>query len=44
MKRLRTLAVVLPVYAVIVSWSLLAQGQGGNPQAPGARRRIPATR
>jgi photosystem II stability/assembly factor-like uncharacterized protein len=38
MKRLRTLAVVLPVYAVVVSWSLLAQGQGGNPQA-----QLPAT-
>ena len=36
MKRLRMLAVILPAYAVIVSWSLLAQGQGGNPQAPAA--------
>jgi photosystem II stability/assembly factor-like uncharacterized protein len=35
MKRLRTLAVVLPAYAVVVSWSLLAQGQAGNQaQAP----------
>lgn len=31
MKRLRSLAVLLPAYAIIVSWSLLAQGQ-----APGA--------
>ena len=36
MRKLRTLAVILPAYAVIVSWSLLAQGQGGNPQAPQA--------
>ena len=36
MKRLRALAVILPAYAVIVSWSLLAQGQAGNPQAPNA--------
>ena len=45
MRRLRTLAVLLPVYAVIVSWSLLAQGQGANRGAgAGARRRIPAIR
>ena len=31
MKRRRMLAVVLPVYAVIVSWSLMAQGQGQAP-------------
>ena len=31
MKSLRSLAVVLPVYAVIVSWSLMAQGQGQAP-------------
>ena len=35
MKRLRTLAVLLPAYAVVVSWSLLAQGQ--------ARRQAPAS-
>ena len=35
MKSVRSLAVFLPVYAVIVSWSLMAQGQGGNqPQPP----------
>jgi photosystem II stability/assembly factor-like uncharacterized protein len=35
MKRLRTLAVLLPVYAVVVSWSLLAQGQApAQVQAP----------
>ena len=37
MRRLRTLAVMLPVYAVIVSWSLLAQGQGAQPAGAGAR-------
>ena len=31
MRRLRTLAVALPVYGVVVSWSLFAQGQGANP-------------
>jgi photosystem II stability/assembly factor-like uncharacterized protein len=36
MKRLRMLAVILPAYAVIVSWSLLAQGPAGNAQAPKA--------
>ena len=38
MKRLRTLRVLLPLCALTISWTLMAQGQGGNqgpqPQAP----------
>ena len=35
MKRLRTLRVLLPFCALTLSWTLMAQGPGGNqPQAP----------